>query len=60
MVQFDMPAIINGVLAKTGMQKVLFVGHSQGSIQLLLAMKEHPDLSSKVGCFIGMGTVLSM
>jgi pimeloyl-ACP methyl ester carboxylesterase len=60
LVQFDQPAIINGVLAVTDKKKVIYVGHSQGSTQFLLAVGEQPALREKVAAFVGLGTIVSL
>jgi lysosomal acid lipase/cholesteryl ester hydrolase len=60
LVEYDQPAIINGVLEVTGREKVVFVGHSQGSTQFLLAMGVHAGLEERVAAFVGLGTILSL
>lgn len=60
LVEFDQPAIIQGVLAETNKEKVLYVGHSQGSTQLMLALGVHPWMKDKIAGFIGMGSIISL
>lgn len=60
LVQFDQPAIIHGVLQVTAKQKIIYVGHSQGSTQLLLALGVHPALKEKIAAFVGMGALVSL
>jgi pimeloyl-ACP methyl ester carboxylesterase len=43
MSEFDLPAIFEFVLAKTGVQSLSYVGHSQGTTQLLAALCENPE-----------------
>lgn len=33
--KYDVPTLINGVLNRTERQKLIYVGHSQGSTQLM-------------------------
>jgi len=47
-IKYDQPVLINKVLEKTGKQKLIYIGHSQGSTQFLLAQAEHPDLKDKI------------
>ena len=60
LVEYDQPAIINGVLQETGKEKIIYVGHSQGSTQFLLGLGIHTHFQSKIAAFIGLGTVVSL
>jgi pimeloyl-ACP methyl ester carboxylesterase len=60
LVEYDQPAIIEGVLRETGKEKVIYLGHSQGSTQFLLGLGVHRELSCKIAAFIGLGTVVSL
>jgi hypothetical protein len=51
--------MINSILNKTGKQKLIYIGHSQGSTQFLVSTGLH-DFDDKIACFIGMGTVISL
>jgi pimeloyl-ACP methyl ester carboxylesterase len=59
LIQYDQPAVINGVLRETGKEKLIYIGHSQGSAQFLLGLGLNPDLQHKIAVFVGLGTVLS-
>jgi hypothetical protein len=41
-------------------EKIFYIGHSQGSTQLLLALDVHSELRDKIAVFIGLGTVVSL
>lgn len=59
-VDYDQPAIINGVLQATLKKKLVYIGHSQGSTQLLLSLGVHKELKNKIASFIGIGPVLTL
>ena len=59
LIEHDQPAIINGVLEISRKQKLIYVGHSQGSVQFILSLGLHDQLASKIAGFIGMGTIIS-
>lgn len=52
--------MINSILNETRCEKLIYIGHSQGSTQFLASTGIHEDLSDKIMCFIGMGTVISL
>jgi hypothetical protein len=52
--------MIEGVLKSSGKDKLIYVGHSQGSTQFLLGMGAHQHLHEKIAGFVGLGTVVSM
>lgn len=58
-VEFDQPTMINSILNETRAEKLIYIGHSQGSTQFLVSTGVH-DLNDKIVCFIGMGTVISL
>jgi hypothetical protein len=58
-VEFDQPTLINAVLASTKADKLIYIGHSQGSTQFLVSTGIH-NFKDKIACFIGMGTVISL
>lgn len=41
------------------MEKLIYIGHSQGSTQFLVSAGLH-DFNDKIACFVGMGTVISL
>lgn len=53
-----MPAVIKTIQAKTGGQKVAYIGHSQGTTQMFSALSESPDyFTDKVPLFVALGPV---
>lgn len=49
---YDLPATIDYILSKTGVSKLVFVGHSQGNAQAFLAFTHNPDLCNKIKLFV--------
>ena len=43
MAEFDQPALFDFVLKKTGVEKVTYIGHSQGTMQMFAALCENLD-----------------
>ncbi len=41
MAKYDQPALFKFVLEKTGVQKVSYIGHSQGTTQMFCALSEN-------------------
>jgi pimeloyl-ACP methyl ester carboxylesterase len=41
MAKYDQPALFNFVLSKTGVDKVTYIGHSQGTTQMFCALSEN-------------------
>ena len=51
--------MINSILEETQKNKLIYIGHSQGSTQFLVSTGLH-DFDDKIACFVGMGTVISL
>ncbi len=60
MADYDVPANIDYVLAATGFEKLVYVGHSQGTIQMFAALSDNPDLADKLDLFIAVAPVASI
>jgi len=45
---YDVPAIVDYILLTTGNAKLFYVGHSQGTTQLVVALAEHPGYNDKI------------
>lgn len=45
---YDLPASIDHVLAVTGQDKLLYVGHSQGTTALFVLLSEKPEYNEKI------------
>ena len=59
-VQYDQPAIIEGVLKESKKDKVIYIGHSQGSAQFLASSGVHQNIRNSVKCFVGIGTAAGL
>ena len=58
MAQYDLPAIVNLVKERDGVEKVDYMGHSQGTLIFFLAYMNNPDFMEKnIDKFISVGTV---
>ncbi|CAH0547936.1 unnamed protein product [Brassicogethes aeneus] len=51
---YDVPAIIDFILNKTGYKTVAYVGHSQGGTIFCVMATEKPEYKKKVSVFIGL------
>ena len=58
--KYDITAIVNSVLSHSSSESLVFVGHSQGSLQLLSALSEGYIEESKIKSYIGLGPILSI
>ena len=52
--KYDIPAVINYVLAKTGRSTMSYIGHSMGCAMLFICMIEHPELNAKIDVMIAL------
>ncbi|XP_010969552.2 lipase member M isoform X2 [Camelus bactrianus] len=48
MARFDLPAVINFILRKTGQEKIYYVGYSQGTTMGFIAFSTMPELAQKI------------
>ena len=55
---YDLPANIDFILDKTMVDKIDYVGHSQGTTQFWVANMMRDDIGKKIDTFIGMAPVL--
>ena len=56
--EFDLPANINFVKKRDGVDKVYFLGHSQGTLIFFLAYMNDPEFMEKnVAKYVSLGTV---
>lgn len=57
----DVPALIDYILAKTGQQKLTYIGHSQGTTQLFLGASLEPSyFEERVNLFVALGPVTKL
>ena len=58
MAQYDLPSIINLIKKRDGVEKIDYMGHSQGTLIFFLAYMNNPDFMEKnINKFIAVGTV---
>lgn len=61
MAVFDLPAYINYVKGITGFEKVIYIGHSQGTLIFYINfMLNSTYLTSSIEKFVGLGSVLRL
>jgi pimeloyl-ACP methyl ester carboxylesterase len=58
MAQYDLPAIYDLILAETGVDQLIHVGHSQGTAQAFAAYSTYPETASKVKLFIALAPIV--
>ncbi|NWX92945.1 LIPM Lipase, partial [Nothoprocta pentlandii] len=51
---YDLPAMINFILQKTGQQKLYYIGHSQGSSIGFIAFSALPQMAEKIKMFFAL------
>ncbi len=58
MAQYDLPAILNLIKKRDNVEKVDYIGHSQGTLMFYLNYMSNPDfLESSINKFIGIANV---
>lgn len=50
----DLPAMIDGILEKTGRSKLSYIGHSAGCAVFFIALIQNPELNNVVREMIGL------
>lgn len=61
MAMYDIPAMIEFVRKTTGNEKVAYVGHSLGTIQMFTALSENTDsLQDKVSMMVGFAPLFRL
>jgi len=57
--KYDVPAQIDGVLKKTGVKKVTYFGHSQGTSQIFYALSKYEDdLKDKINLVVAFAPIM--
>uniref|UniRef100_A0A8B9VA19 AB hydrolase-1 domain-containing protein n=1 Tax=Anas zonorhyncha TaxID=75864 RepID=A0A8B9VA19_9AVES len=54
MAMYDLPAMINFVLRKTGQKQIYYVGYSQGATIAFIAFSSMPELAQKIKMFFAL------
>ena len=57
MAKYDLPAMIEYVIQKTGNEGIYYAGHSQGTEQAFAGFGLNPDLGRKVKTFFALAPV---
>ncbi|XP_038599742.1 lysosomal acid lipase/cholesteryl ester hydrolase isoform X2 [Tachyglossus aculeatus] len=60
MARYDLPAVINFILNKTGQEQVYYVGHSQGTTIAFIAFSTLPQLAKKIKMFFALAPVATV
>ncbi len=59
--KYDLPAYIDYIRNKTGFEKIIYVGHSQGTFQYFLNYIIDPNyLENRIEKFVSIGTVVTI
>ncbi|XP_069681186.1 lipase 3-like [Periplaneta americana] len=54
---YDLPAVIDYILEKTGKEKIIYVGHSMGTTLFYIMMSQRPEYNEKITVMIGLGPI---
>ncbi|XP_031556032.1 putative lysosomal acid lipase/cholesteryl ester hydrolase [Actinia tenebrosa] len=57
MADYDIPAMINFALKKSGQEQLYYIGHSQGTLVGFLSFSEHPEVAKKVKQFFALAPI---
>ncbi|XP_039191868.1 lipase member M-like isoform X1 [Crotalus tigris] len=57
MAKYDLPAVVNFILRKTGQQQLYYVGYSQGAAIAFIAFSAMPELAQKIKMFFALAPV---
>lgn len=60
MATYDLPAMIDFVLAKSGQKKLYYIGHSQGTLIAFALLSEKVEYNNKIKLFMGLGPVATV
>uniref|UniRef100_A0A8C0BSU8 AB hydrolase-1 domain-containing protein n=1 Tax=Buteo japonicus TaxID=224669 RepID=A0A8C0BSU8_9AVES len=58
MAMYDLPAMIDFVLQKTGQKQIYYVGYSQGCTVAFIAFSSMPELAQKIQMFFALAPVV--
>ncbi|POI28703.1 hypothetical protein CIB84_007547 [Bambusicola thoracicus] len=57
---YDLPAMINFVLQKTGQKQLYYVGYSQGAAIAFIAFSSMPELAQKIKTFFALAPIVTL
>jgi pimeloyl-ACP methyl ester carboxylesterase len=57
---YDLPAKIDFILGRTGAQKLVYVGHSEGTLMMFAHSTISPNIADKVELFVALAPVTSV
>ncbi|XP_013220147.3 lipase member M [Ictidomys tridecemlineatus] len=60
MARFDLPAVINFILQKTGQKKIYYVGYSQGTTIGFIAFSTMPELAQKIKMYFALAPIATV
>ncbi|CAG5057875.1 unnamed protein product [Parnassius apollo] len=52
--KYDVPALIDKVLAVTGLRRIMYIGHSMGTTSLLTTLALRPEYNDRVLAFVAL------
>lgn len=58
MAEYDLPANVGYIKNVTGAEKIVYIGHSQGTVQLFAHLTEHPEFKENLKAFFGLGPLI--
>ena len=57
--KYDLPAVFDYVLAKTGMTSLSYVGHSMGCTMFFICMIDRPEYNAKIDVMIALAPAVA-
>ncbi|XP_058154819.1 lipase member M [Dasypus novemcinctus] len=60
MARFDLPAVINFILQKTGQEKIYYIGYSQGTTTGFIAFSTMPELAQKIKMYFALAPIATI
>ncbi|XP_069680598.1 gastric triacylglycerol lipase-like [Periplaneta americana] len=54
---YDLPAVIDYILKKTGKEKIIYVGHSMGTTLFYIMMSQRPEYNQKITVMISLAPI---
>ncbi|TKC46038.1 hypothetical protein EI555_013895 [Monodon monoceros] len=60
MARFDLPAVIDFILQKTGQENIYYVGYSQGTTMGFIAFSTMPELAQKIRMYFALAPIATV